>query len=381
MRVSRYERLPEMGPKMLFFSGGSALNDFSKKLKHYTHNSIHLMTPFDSGGSSAVLRQAFDMPAIGDLRARLMALADDSVRGLPDVFRLFSHRLSKTAPHPVLESQLLEMVEGNHPMVLAISEPMRQLIRNQLQFFHHHKPDNFNLRGASIGNLILSGGYLNNAQHLDPIIFLFSKLVEVQGTVRLTVDDNYHLAVELANGESIVGQHRMTGKENAPIRSSIENMYLVDSLDNPQKVDSHITDKHQKMIETADLLCFPPGSFYSSVLANLLPKGVGSAIAKNSAPKVYIPSLGTDPEMLGKDLNKAIATILHYIKRDLDYKVESHNLLSHVLVDSQQKNQLGLDTNFWSEQGVQIVEADLVDETSSPYYQSEKLLQALLSFT
>lgn len=381
MRVSRYERLPEMGPKMLFFSGGSALNDFSKKLKHYTHNSIHLMTPFDSGGSSAVLRQAFDMPAIGDLRARLMALADDSVRGLPDVFNLFSYRLSKTAPHPVLESLLLEMVEGNHPLVLAISEPMRQLIRNQLQFFHQCKPDNFNLRGASIGNLILSGGYLNNAQHLDPIIFLFSKLVEVQGTVRLTVNDNYHLAVELANGESIVGQHRMTGKENAPINSPIENMYLVNSLEQPKKVESLLSDKHQKMIETADLLCFPPGSFFSSVLANLLPKGVGNAIANNSAPKVYVPSLGTDPEMLGKDLNKAIATLLNYIRRDLDYKAASHNLISHVLVDSAKENQFGLDKNFWSEQGVQIVEADLVDSTSSPYYHSDRLLQALLSFT
>ncbi len=70
---AEYESNPDAGPKLLFFSGGTALNGLSQVLKRYTHNSIHLVTPFDSGGSSAVLREAFDMPAVGDLRSRMMA--------------------------------------------------------------------------------------------------------------------------------------------------------------------------------------------------------------------------------------------------------------------------------------------------------------------
>ena len=33
------------------------------------------------------------------------------------------------------------------------------------------------------------------------------------------------------------------------------------------------------MIRHAELLCFPMGSFYTSVIANLLPRGVGRSIA------------------------------------------------------------------------------------------------------
>ena len=58
LRIARCRRAPELGPRVLFFSGGTALRDTSRKLVGYTHNSIHLITPFDSGGSSAHLRRA-----------------------------------------------------------------------------------------------------------------------------------------------------------------------------------------------------------------------------------------------------------------------------------------------------------------------------------
>lgn len=193
VRISRYARAPELGPRILFFSGGSALTEASRVLKKFTHNSVHLVTPFDSGGSSAKLRQAFQMPSIGDLRSRMMALADETVTGHPEVYQLFTYRFPTDAKQRSLASQLDDMVEGRDPMVAPISNPMRQLIRNQLGFFRDAMPEDFDLRGASIGNLILAGGYLNNHQQLDPIIFLFSKLVEVRGTVRAMVDNDLYL--------------------------------------------------------------------------------------------------------------------------------------------------------------------------------------------
>ena len=48
LKIERYRRTPELGPKILFFSGGSALKTLSQRLIQYTHNSIHLITPFDS---------------------------------------------------------------------------------------------------------------------------------------------------------------------------------------------------------------------------------------------------------------------------------------------------------------------------------------------
>mmetsp|Transcript_9510 Transcript_9510/g.22395 ORF Transcript_9510/g.22395 Transcript_9510/m.22395 type:complete len:219 (-) Transcript_9510:2875-3531(-) len=95
VRVDRCHRLPEYGPQILFFSGGSALRELSGILKNYTHNSIHLITPFDSGGSSAEIRRAFQISAVGDLRNRLVSLSDESTLGKPEVINFFSFRLNK----------------------------------------------------------------------------------------------------------------------------------------------------------------------------------------------------------------------------------------------------------------------------------------------
>lgn len=183
-RINRYRKTPELGPRILFFSGGTALGATSRQLKRLTHNSVHLITPFDSGGSSAKLRAAFGMPSIGDLRNRLMALADESITGHPEVFRLFNTRFPVESDAPPLRQRLEHLVNGEDPSIRAVPNPMRRLIRNQLGYFIDHMPGDFDLKGASIGNLILAGGYLNNHKQLDPIIFLFSQLVGVLGTVR-----------------------------------------------------------------------------------------------------------------------------------------------------------------------------------------------------
>ena len=132
LRLHRYHRAPELGPRVLFFSGGTALRGVSRTLKRYTHNSIHMVTPFDSGGSSATLRRAFDMPSIGDLRNRLIALADETVIGHPEIYELFNTRLPDDGEQKALRKQLDLLCEGKDPLIDAVTNPMRRLIRNQL---------------------------------------------------------------------------------------------------------------------------------------------------------------------------------------------------------------------------------------------------------
>ena len=69
-RMERYRRTPDLGPRILFFSGGSALRKTRPELVYDTHNTIHIITPVDAGGRSAILRDALAMPAIGDIRNR-----------------------------------------------------------------------------------------------------------------------------------------------------------------------------------------------------------------------------------------------------------------------------------------------------------------------
>ena len=183
LRVARAKRLPELGPRILFFSGGSALRKPSRVLKQYTHNSIHLITPFDSGGSSARLREAFGMLSVGDLRNRLLALADETLRGNPEIYRFFSFRFQRDQDNTELGRELQEMCSGRHDLVAAIPSPLRRIVQTHLRHFIECMPPDFDLRGASVGNLVLASGYLHNEGDIDSVLFMFSKLVRmpVQG--------------------------------------------------------------------------------------------------------------------------------------------------------------------------------------------------------
>jgi len=382
VRLSRYQKAPELGPRILFFSGGSALTATSRVLKRYTHNSIHLVTPFDSGGSSAKLRQAFSMPSIGDLRSRLIALADENITGHPEVYRLFAYRFPVDQPASKLMARLDLMIRGKEPLVAAISNPMRRLIRNQLGYFREAMPDDFDLSGASTGNLILAGGYLNNHKHLDPIIFLFSKLVNVLGTVRAVVNDDLHLAAELEDGSCVTSQQRLTGKEVAPLQSPVSRLFLSGHPDKLKPAKAEIRKKNRQLIQQAELICYPPGSFYSSLIANLLPTGVGSTIAGTDCPKVYIPNLGQDPEQIGMTQDSSILTLLDYLRADNKDKCPNGKLLNFVLIDSKRgKYPSSLSAPLMQELGIRIIDTRLISKQSEPYYDAELLASTLLSLT
>lgn len=381
-RISIYQRVPELGPKLLFFSGGTALTAISQELKAYTYNSIHLVTPFDSGGSSAILRKAFAMPSIGDLRSRLMALADESVRGHPDIRRLFTYRLPTDERQRVLVKKLDAMIEVRDSRVLAIKNPVRRLICNHLELFRNAMPRRFDLRGASIGNLILAGGYLGNNKKLDSIVSQFSRIVGVQGTVRTVVNDNLHLVAELADKSTVIGQHLLTGKDALALTSPIRKLYLSQTAKKVVRVETTLPKKRRRMIMGADLICFPPGSFYSSVIANLLPGGVGSAIAANTGPKIYLPSLGNDSESIGATVADNVRVLLSTLRQDAGSKVATEKLLNVVLLDTDNGiYAYGIGQRDIRKQGVRIIDTPLISPDSSPYYDPQLVVSALLSLT
>ncbi|WP_373500102.1 GAK system CofD-like protein [Desulfococcus sp.] len=381
VKIERYRHRPELGPGILFFSGGSALRDTCAELIQYTHNSIHVITPFDSGGSSAKLREAFQMPAIGDVRNRLLALADRSLHGYPEIFRLFACRFPPDGDQEGLRAEMEEMIGGRHPLVAGIPDPMRKIIRHYLQLFKEFMPPDFDLRKASIGNLILTAGYLDSRRNFDTIIFIFSKLVQVRGVVRPVVNKYLHLAAAMEDGRRIVGQHLMTGKEASPIASRITDLWLASDRKKPEPVDVPIRRKMASLIEGADLICYPMGSFYSSLIANLLPRGVGRAVSRNTGPKVFIPSTGGgDPETFGMGITDQVRCLTSFLRRDDPDADSCRNVLDFVLVDLARGNYRGeIDRKTLTRMGIEVIDTPLVSDRSHPLIDERLLVPVLLS--
>jgi len=377
-RLAQWRSRPETGPRPLFFSGGSALLETSRVLKTYTHNSVHLITPFDSGGSSAELRGAFGLLGVGDLRNRSMALAEEGSSGDPAMRALLGHRLAAFASRESLEAELGALMDGEHPLMRAVDPEHMRWVCARLATFGAARPAGFDLRNASLGNLALVGSYLALERDLEAALREFGGWLGVRGLVRPSAQANAHLMVRYADGACQIGQHRI-GKTPGAGRGPIVDLELVESLEDRTTVDVLADAASLAWIERADLVCYPMGSFFGSVLANFLPRGVGRAVARQSCPKVYVPNVGTDPEMEGYSLSGAVAKLLELVRRDPG--AEGGSVLDTVLIDSARgEYRFALDVEEVERLGVRVLDLELVGNNPREHA-PEKLVPLLLDLS
>ncbi len=363
-------------PKIVFFSGGTALREVASCLTQYTKNATYLITPFDSGGSSAVLRQAFSMPAVGDLRSRLISLADRTSPEYKEKILLFEYRLPKQASSKALLDEMCQLRDGNHPMMYHFSSVTLQFVKEEIRFFLTQLPEGFDLSGASIGNILLTSRYLQENRDLFAAVTFFSHWLGSKGVVKPLIDANIHLCVQLENGEIYIGQHRFTGKKDSQVSSPIRKIWFSKSLDKVElavlKADTFICE----YIHSADLICFPMGSFFSSVVANLLPVGIAEAIRNTCCPKVFIPNLNNDPELFGLSLKEQIQ-YLGYILRGGEAKQNIYPDI--ILVDRNTNNYPGGIPYKWLiRNGIQLISTELITKTYAPYFDPQKICQTLI---
>lgn len=377
--------LAARGPRIVFFTGGTALRALSHTLAEHTRNAVHLVTPFDSGGSTAVLRRYIRMPAVGDLRNRLLALADPAV-ATPRLAGLCALRLADAGAYDTLMQRLYALASDRDPAWCGIDPRVADVLRLHLRWFLEFAPPGFDPHGACLGNLLLAGGYLRHGGALGPVLHLFSRLFRVRGTVLPIVDDDLHLAAELADGSVLLGQHRITGKGVPRITVPVRRLFLtrarpVDmepvgtpcgeaaekggSQDNgvkaatvPVEARVPVTAVAARHIAEAELICFPMGSFYTSVLANLLPQGVGRAVADAACPKVYLANNGIDPEQVGLSVADCAAALLAALRHDAGAQTPAARLLGTVVVDTRNGSYPGgIDSEGLRALGVELLDA------------------------
>ena len=350
---------PDRGPAILFFTGGTAIRELSRQLKTLTHRSIHLTSPFDSGGSSAPLRDTFDMLAVGDIRNRITALLDDDTATGHAFARLLEDRFAEVAVPAALRNRLAILASGKAALVANLPRALQDIVRADLGAFAEACPEEFDLKGASVGNLALVGGFLRNNRDINRTLGNLTSAARIRGIIRPVAATNAHLAALLENGKTVVGQHRITSKVGY-VDSPIKELVAINNLAERMVVQVGALPLAVKLVGQADAICYPMGSFWTSIAANLLPRGIGGAIADSKVRKIYIPSTGRDPEALGMSLSSALEVIAAMGRHDAGPSRPLTDFVDTVILDRERlRYQLRLDVPAVKRMGVSVIERSL----------------------
>jgi hypothetical protein len=122
------------------------------------------------------------------------------------------------------------------------------------------------------------------------------------------------------------------------------------------------------------------GSFYTSLIANFLVKGIGQAISENPCIKVYIPNTGNDPEQSGMTLSDSVCRILEYLRKSCIKKVVDEKLLNFIILDI--KNgiypPMGELKKF---KNISLIDTPLMSDESYPNIDAIRLSEVLVSLS
>ena len=268
--------------RVVCLGGGTGLSMILRGLKR-TASVTAVVTTTDDGGSSGRLRRDFGMPAPGDVRHCLSALAEDESL----VGRLFQHRFTTGE-----------------------------------------------LAGHSFGNLFLAG-LTDLLGSFDQAVSESARVLAVAGRVVPSTTDMVELVAEFDDGSTVRGETAIAAL-GRPVRTV--------RLDPP---DPRAHPRALQAIERADLIVMGPGSLFTSTLPPLLVPGIREAVRMARVPRVYVCNLLQQPgETIGYRASDHVQRIYDHVGSDLvDGVLVSRNRAEHgvpVAVDRGGLRRLGV---------------------------------------
>lgn len=222
--------------RLVAIGGGRGASQVLLGARPYFASRTAVVAVTDTGRSTGVARALAHIPAPGDLRNTLAAMADDPAALLP---RLLDYRFHSTEV-PALDG----MAFGNL-LIAALAQ--------------------------------MTGDF---AQAIDTVAELVNSTVRV-----LPVSTaNTQLCAELEDGRVMEDELAVRGLNKAPIR----HLFLADPAASAHPL---VRDA----IAAADIIALGPGSFFTSVQAALLFDGVVAAIRQTRAIVVFVCNTTTQP--------------------------------------------------------------------------------------
>ena len=314
-------RYLERGPKIVTIGGGHGLSHLLLGLKEYTANLTAIVTVADSGGSSGRLREEFNIVAPGDIRNCLVALADA----------------------PALMGEL----------------------------FQYRFPENSQLKGHNFGNLFLTAMVQITKGDFQKAVEESSKVLAIRGKVIPSTIHNIHLVAEYTDGSRAQGEAKIPQKD-----MRIKRVYLTD--ENAQATPEALTT-----IAEADIVVMGPGSLYTSIIPNLIIKGMSEAIANTSAYKIYVCNVMTQAgETDGFSASDHIKVLVEHSNPDiinaciLNNASAPQNALQRY--EAEQSFPVAPDVEIIKNLGYKVVATDLLGIDDYVRHDSKKLTETLI---
>jgi uncharacterized cofD-like protein len=274
------------GLRVVAIGGGTGLSTLLKGLKRYVHSPSErfpskpgepaisdlcaLVTVTDDGGSSGRLRTELNMLPPGDIRNCIVALSEDEAL----LSKLFQHRF----------------VKGS------------------------------GLEGHSFGNLFLAA-LTSITSDFGEAVRLSSEILATRGHIYPATTANVDLEALMEDGSRVRGETKITAS-----KGRIHELFLV-----PPDVEP--LPQTLAAIARADLITVGPGSLFTSLIPNLLVRGIAQAIAASPAIKVYICNLMTQAnESIGRTAADHIQALNgHAQTRIFDYALLNHMPIPDIL--------------------------------------------------
>ena len=171
------------------------------------------------------------------------------------------------------------------------------------------------LKGHSFGNLFITA-MADIADGFESGISESSKVLAVRGSIKPATVDHIQLSADLNDGNHVVGESNIRS-----MASTVSKIYI-----NPPEAAAY--EPAVEAILEANTVILGPGSLYSSVLPNLLVRGICQALKDTRATKIYVCNVATEiGETGGYDLSNHVEALQkHTFPNVVDYVIANNNV-------------------------------------------------------
>lgn len=298
--------------------GGTGLSALLRGLKLQNINLTAIVTVADDGGSTGRIRNVFNMPAPGDIRNCLVALADnESLMG-----RLFHYRFDK---------------EGSE------------------------------LSGHAFGNLFITA-LTQVTGSFEQGVIESAKVLNVRGRVLPSTLENITLCADLVDGSTVRGESAIAHDSEAVGRIFLE----------PEAPDAY--RPALAAILNADLIVLGPGSLYTSVLPNLVVGGIREAIEWSRGATAYVCNVATQHgETDNFGYEDHINEIVDYLgENELDFAIVNSNAAANSAIQPEWQVSAVPYDGKQAVGNVKIVAGDVVNDRNPLRHDPVKLAEVLI---